>query len=76
MPTVYKDVEIEIELDDFSDDELLSELKNRDLIADFEGCSSERTRELLETIWHQRRTGQNYEYALDRLIWVTLGRLI
>ena len=76
MPTVYKDVEIEIDLDDFSDKELLDELRHRELTIDFEGCSAERTRELLDTIWRQRRTGQDYGPALDRLIWLTLGRLV
>jgi hypothetical protein len=72
--TVYKEVEIDVELDDFDDDDLIEELERRG--KGFEAPSAS-TSELLTAIWLKRRVGRtDYESELDQLIYVGLGKVI
>jgi len=71
--TVYKEVEVDIELDDFDDDDLIDELERRG--RGFEVDSWTPT-ELVTKIWEKRRIGQDYQKELDDLIFVTLGRVL
>jgi hypothetical protein len=75
MPTVYKDIEVEVdvELGDFDDDELLDEVERRRLGVDF-GAST--ARELVEKIYHLRRQDRDYQTELDQLFWCALGRIV
>ena len=72
MITIVKDVEVEIdiELGDFEDEELLDELETRGIVA------GENTRAQIEKIWELRRTGEHYDHILDELIYDTIGRVI
>ena len=72
--TVYTEVEVEVDLGEFTTDDLLDELASRSslpLEEDFHG------KELLEKIWMKRRIGNsNYQQELDRLIYEVLGYVV
>ena len=69
MPTIskYVDIDIDVDLSDFDDEELLEEISNRNL--------SYVNNELLETIYHKRRLSQNFDKELDELIYSAIGRI-
>jgi hypothetical protein len=72
MPSVYKEVEVDIDLEDFDTDELVDELERR-------GCGTVDHgdgREVLQTIYEKRRLGRDYQAELDQLIWLGLGRVL
>jgi hypothetical protein len=73
MPTVYTEVEVDVDLDDFADDDLIDELERRG--KGFEVQSHTPT-ELVTKIYEKRRLGHNYQVELDELIYVTIGRVI
>ena len=72
MPTVYQEVEVEVELDDFDTDDLIEELERRGTgVMDYGNG-----KEILEIIYEKRRLGKDYQAELDKLIWLGLGRVI
>ena len=72
MPTVYQEVEVEVELDDFDTDDLIDELERRGSgVLDYGDG-----KEYLEAIYQKRRLGQDYQAELDKLIWLGLGKVI
>ena len=73
MATVYTEVEVDVDLDDFDDDDLIDELERRG--RGFE-VDSQTPTELVTKIWEKRRIGNDYQKELDELIYVTLGRVI
>ena len=76
MPYVYKEVEVEVDLEDFDNDELIEELERRGLDYNTQGVDADDMRTLLEKIWMKRRTGdKDYEQELDGLIWGVLGKI-
>jgi hypothetical protein len=75
MPTVWTEVEVDVDLSDFSDRDLEEELAARGLIVDT-GSSPDQIQALLEKIWLLRRTAQPYDAQLDQLLWATIGRVI
>lgn len=72
MPTVYTEVEVDVELDDFDDEDLIDELQRRG--RGFEVDSKTPT-ELVDRIHQLRRNGGDYQRELDELIYVTIGRI-
>jgi hypothetical protein len=72
MPLVYKEVEVEVDLDDFDDYELIDELERRGAGVTEYGNGTE----VLQTIYEKRRLGQDYQQELDQLIWLGLGRFV
>lgn len=73
MPTVYTEVEVDVDLDDFDTDDLIEELERRG--KGFEVASHSGT-ELVTAIFEKRRTGQDYQKELDELIYVAIGRIV
>ena len=73
MAIVYKEFEVDVDLDDFDDDELIDELERRG--RGFE-VDSQTPTELVTKIWEKRRIGNDYQKELDELIYVTLGRVV
>jgi hypothetical protein len=71
--TIYKEVEVEVELDDFDDEDLIEELENRGRGFDVPGIT---TTELLMNIWLKRRMNKDYQTELDELIYVGLGKVL
>ena len=72
MPVVYKEVDVDVELDDFDTDELIEELESRGAGTGEFGDG----KEILQAIYEKRRLGQDYQSELDQLIWLGLGRFI
>ena len=72
--SVYKEVEVDINLGDFETDDLLDELESRgELPAD----SQYDAKDLLTAIWLKRRTGRtDYQTELDQLIYAGLGQIV
>jgi hypothetical protein len=73
MPTVYTEVEVDVELSDFETDDLLDELELRGELpidADYNA------KEIVEKMYQLRRTGRSYEHLLDDLFYSVLGRVV
>ena len=69
----YTTVEVEIDLDDFTTEDLIEELERRD------AYKNELPREIIEQLAHIHRArlcGQPWEDDLDRFLKDTLGRAI
>jgi hypothetical protein len=72
MPLVYKEVEVDIDLEDFDTDELIEELERRGSGTIDYGDG----KDVLMSIYEKRRLGQDYQKELDQLIWLGLGRVV
>jgi hypothetical protein len=70
MPYVHVDVN----LDDFNDDELIEELQSRGF-SNLLNASND-TKSALMEIYLQRRLGLPYDSLLDKLIYDVLGKVI
>jgi len=70
--TVYKEIEVDIDLEDFDDSDILEEMELRGLAVGASGDG----RALLTAIWAKRRQGQDYQAELDQLIYAGLGKII
>ena len=73
MPTVYTEVEVDVELADFDTDDLIEELESRGKGME---VASETGTELLTAIYQKRRLGQDYQRELDELIYLGIGRIV
>jgi len=72
---------IHVDMDDFTDDELLDELRDRGLgneLLDLNthGVDSDTMRELLNSIYEKRRLGKDFAKELDDMIYYGLGRVL
>ena len=74
--TVYKEVEVDIDLSDFETDDLIEELEERGELPSRTGPGPYDSNELVEQIWMLRRNGKNYQRQLDDLIYNVTGRII
>ena len=70
MPTIYQEVEVEVELCDFETDDLIEELTRRN-----SGNYMPRN-DLVQSIFEKRRAGKDYQKELDDLIYNTIGRVV
>ena len=70
--TMYKEVEVDVDLSDFDTDDLIEELESRGAGATDYGDG----KEILEVIWLKRRQGRDYQTELEQLIWLGLGKVI
>jgi hypothetical protein len=70
--TIYKEVEVDVDLTDFDTDDLIEELESRGAGTGEFGDG----KEILQVIYEKRRLGQDYQSELDQLIWLGLGRFI
>lgn len=68
MAIVYKEVEIEISLDDFTTEDLIDELAER-------GKSIDDTCDLYN-IWQLKREGKSFDKELDTYLYKVIGRAI
>ena len=68
--TVSKEIDIDVDIEEFDDDDLLDELESRGL-----GMSSESIK-IIEKIWQLRRTNQPYDHLMDDLIGSAIGKLV
>ena len=68
--TVSKEIDIDVDIEEFDDDDLLNEIESRGL-----GMSSESIK-IIEKIWQLRRTNQPYDHLMDDLIGSAIGKLV
>ena len=71
--TVYKEVEVDVDLHDFDTDDLIEELEERGELPSSTGPYD--SNELVEQIWQLRRNGKDYQRLLDDLIYAVTGRI-
>jgi hypothetical protein len=76
MPSICKTVDVDIDLDDFDDDELIEELDRRGRDYNTRGVDADEARVMLETVYQLRRTGQKHDAELDQLIYYVLGKIV
>jgi DNA-binding NtrC family response regulator len=80
MPTVYKTVDIDIDVNDILEEvdteNLIEELERRGIDYNTKDVDADEMRSTLESIWMKRRTGQDYQRELDTLIYGVLGKVI
>lgn len=66
-------MEVEIDLEDFSDEELIEEIKHRKI----EGTGIvHELEEQITSIWMKRRLAKDYQKELDELIYNVIGKLV
>jgi hypothetical protein len=73
MVSVYTEVEVDVELDDFDTDDLIEELEKRGKGLE---VASHTGTELITAIYQKRRLGQDYQRELDELIYVGIGKIV
>jgi hypothetical protein len=73
MPTVYTEVEVDVDLEDFDTDDLVEELQRRGKGME---VGSRTGTELLTAIYEKRRLGQDYQRELDELIYLGIGKIV
>jgi hypothetical protein len=72
--TMYKEVEVDVDLTDFETEDLLDELESRGAMP---VDSQYDAKDLLQAIWLKRRMGRtDYQTELDQLIYASLGKII
>ena len=67
--TVYKEVEVEVDLSDFETEDLIDELESR-------GEVPYNSNDLVQKIWIARRNGKDYHTLLNDLIYNVTGRIV
>jgi hypothetical protein len=70
--TIYTEVEVDVDLTDFDTDDLIEELESRGAGATDYGDG----KEILLSIYENRRLGKDYQKELDQLIWLGLGKIV
>ena len=73
MPTVYTEVEVDVDLVDFDTNDLLDELENRGALPVEQHGNA---KEIVEQIYYLRRQGQPWEHLMDSLIYAVMGRVV
>ena len=74
MARIETYVEVDVDLDEFDDDELLDEIERRKLsVLD---ASPDEARRLLEEIYYKRVMNQDFTAALDKYLYEVLGRIV
>jgi len=69
MATIYTEVEVDVDLDDFDTFDLIDELERRDVAVAMQN------KQLIQQIYEARQLGKDYQKLLDDLIYETIGRL-
>ena len=72
--TVYKEVDIEVDLHDFDTEDLIEELEERGELPTSTGPYD--SNELVQQIYMLRRNGKDYQRVLDDLIYAVTGRIV
>ena len=71
--TIYKEIEVDVTLDDFDDSDLIDELERRG--RGFE-VAGQTPANLVRQIYENRRLGRDYQQELDELIYVAIGKIV
>jgi hypothetical protein len=67
---------IDIDLDAFSDEDILDEVDSRGLTIDGEDSIDFAIQYMVSEIFHNRRLGKDYQRNLDELIYKVIGRIV
>ncbi len=70
--TIYTEVEVDVDLDEFSDEDIIEEMERRNLSV---VASPDEARSLLEDIYYKRVMNKDFTAELDRYFYLTLGRI-
>jgi hypothetical protein len=70
--SVYTEVEVDVDLEEFDTDDLLDELENRGALPPEADINA---KELVEQMYYLHRQGQDCTHMLDRLFYSVLGRI-
>ena len=70
--TIYKEVEVDVDLSDFDTDDLIEELESRGAGTTEYGDG----KAFLQAIYEKRRLGKDYQRELDELIYLGLGKIL
>ena len=70
--TIEKYIDIDVDMEDFDTDDLVTELERRGAGTTEYGDG----KGILQDIYEKRRLGKDYQQELDQLIWVGLGKII
>jgi hypothetical protein len=73
MSKIYTEVEVDVELDDFDTEDLIQELHSRNQLP---VDTDQDAKDILATIWLQRRQGKPYDQLMDSLIYQVLGKIV
>ena len=71
--SVYTEVEVDVDLEEFDTDDLLEELDLRGALPPEGNVDA---KDLIEQIYYLRRQGQAYEHLMDSLMYSVLGRIV
>lgn len=69
--TVYTEVEVDVDMSDFDDNDILEEVEIRGLNID--GTNND---ELINKIFQLRRLGKPFEQELDEYLYMKTGRIV
>lgn len=72
----YVNVEVEVDLTEFDNDDLINEIESRGLEDHWSNTMSNEAIELIGKIFERRRSGLNIDQELDQLIYDVLGRIV
>ena len=64
---------VDVDIEDFDTEDLKEELERRGESVGFD--ESGYTHDLLKDLYEKRRSGQDYTYELDQIIYYSLGRV-
>jgi hypothetical protein len=64
-------IEIDVELNDFSDDDIREEAIARNLFGSDYGIN-----QLIIELYQKRRLGKDYQAELDKIIYETIGKIV
>lgn len=71
---------ISIDLGDFGDDDIIEEVARRNLEKEISKDDRQALYDsyilLIQEIYERRRTNQNYDILLDKLIYLTIGKIL
>lgn len=73
MPRVYTEVEVDVGLEDFDEDDLVEELERRGRTLEVSDTTGT---ELVGRIYAKRRLGKDYQRELDELIYIVTGKIV
>ena len=73
MPTVYTEVEVDVELYDFETEDLVEELESRGALP---VESDVNAKDIVEQMYLLRRLGKPYDHLVDNLFYSVLGRVV
>jgi hypothetical protein len=69
-------VTVDVDLSEFDDDDLLEEVKLRNLSLGIGYATGEQMSEIITTIWIKRREGKDYQKEIDDLIYCGIDKIL